>query len=214
MSGPNHPPIFMTTPSDTIRAFVAIDLAPEVHSAVKVLWSHLQRDLHTSGVAWVKPSNWHLTLLFVGEVPIAQIEAASAMLRAACAGVTPFELSVGGLGAFPNTRNPKVLWTGVGGEIEALKILQSRIGEAMQPFVTKPDNKPFHPHLTLARVKSGNKVLSTAIARQVAAHQSTLCGAWTVGEVRLMQSELEATGAVYSVVNSMALSPLNSSKVL
>ena len=178
----------MQTPSGTMRVFVAIDLAPEVHSAVKVLWSHLQRDLHTSGVAWVKPSNWHLTLLFVGEVPIAQIDEASAALRAACAGLAPFELSIGGLGAFPNTRNPKVIWTGVGGAIETLNLLQSRITEAMQPFIIKPDNKPFHPHLTLARVKSSNKVLSAAIARQVVAHKSTSCGTWTVGDCLLYTS--------------------------
>lgn len=196
----------MTTPSDTIRAFVAIDLAPEVHSRVKVLWSHLQRDLHTSGVGWVKPSNWHLTLLFLGEVPIAQIDEASAALRAACAGIVPFKLSIAGLGVFPNTRRPKVLWTGVQGDVEALNVLQSRIAIGLQPFVAKLEDKPFHAHLTLARIKSSDKVLSAAIARQVAAHQSTLCGAWTIGEVRLMQSELKPTGAEYSVIESVRLS--------
>ncbi|MDF2439256.1 MAG: 2,3-cyclic 3-phosphodiesterase [Abditibacteriota bacterium] len=99
--------------NSSIRVFVAIELAPEVHNQVKVLWSHLQRDLHTPDIAWVKPPNWHLTLLFLGEVPVAQIDEVRSALHAACADIAPFELSIQGLGAFPNTRNPKVIWTGV-----------------------------------------------------------------------------------------------------
>lgn len=142
---------------ETIRAFIAIELAAET----KRLLGEAQEELRGSlgraagAVAWTRPEAMHLTLQFLGETPVSVLGGIGEGIRRACEQATPFSLRVGGLGAFPNARRPRVVWVGVEGDegaMRALHALQGAVTSEMGPLGFKPD-KSFNPHLTLGRVR-------------------------------------------------------------
>lgn len=96
------------------------------------------------GLAWVAPELWHITLAFYGDVPEAEAEAHRARVSAAVKGCRPVELQLLGGGAFPDRRSPRVLWAGISGDIPRLAALAREMSV---------DDRPFHPHLTLARLR-------------------------------------------------------------
>src|SRR3954452_20743766 len=102
-------------PPIPVRTFVAIDLPP----AVKALVGEVQREMRefigsaAEAVKWVRPAGIHLTLEFLGNVMSDRIEDVEAALRAATSGSQPFTLQLGELGAFPNMKQPRVLWLGL-----------------------------------------------------------------------------------------------------
>ncbi len=126
------------------RLFAAIDLPPHIQ--------HLPAELAAPYIhaRWVAAGQAHLTLRFIGEVH----ETTCTDITEALAGVRaePFEMQLAGVGVFPNARLPRVLWAGVEAP-EKLFQMQSRIETALRTVGVPPSDQPFHPHITLARLK-------------------------------------------------------------
>jgi len=153
---------------------------------------------------WVAPASMHVTLSFIGELadPSPVIQA----LEACRCG--SMELSVGGIGVFPNPRRPAVLWTGVSAEgdsMAALLRLQTEVAQALLPFVA-PERRAFSPHLTLARIKAGRDMRPARHAQLghaiglLASQWKDAPVLWRVERFFLMQSRLDAVGAQHTVV--------------
>ncbi len=104
-------------------------------------------------VKWVEEENLHLTLKFLGEVKEERVEEISRVLREIRRSEKRFELSLEDIGAFPSERSPRVIWIGVGKGREEIIRLQERIEEGLTPLGFKKEERGFHPHLTIARVK-------------------------------------------------------------
>lgn len=127
-----------------MRTFLAIPIPTETEEQI----AKLQRELRvlSPDLAWVPVANFHLTLLFLGEVGRKELAAVSEAL-AGISQVSPFKLAVDKLGIFGSNRNPKVLWLGFGeGEREVTTLaglVQTALGR----------KEAFHPHLTLARFR-------------------------------------------------------------
>ena len=137
--------------SESIRAFVAVELPSEVRDAL----SHVVRFLdgrRIGGLRTVDPATAHLTLKFLGNVPASQVAAIEDALVDAAARATPLRLRLGETGTFPGRGAPRVLWMGLSGETDGLATLRSRTEEALHPLGFAPEGRPFHPHLTLARM--------------------------------------------------------------
>ncbi len=190
---------------ESIRSFIAIELPGTVRSGL----SRLQGELKTGGhspVKWVNPENIHLTLKFLGSLPVDKIEAITGAMDDAARGIPPFRLEVRGLGVFPDLRRVRVVWVGVSGELAKLGQLQKRIDSHLTPFGFAAESRPFTPHLTLARVReqaSPDELLS--FGRLIAGTDFTAAYAFNVDAINLMKSQLTRTGAIYSRINSVRL---------
>jgi 2'-5' RNA ligase len=181
-----------------IRAFVAIDLTPEILQHLGQVSSQLRQRLEKVPVRWVPVDNIHLTLKFLGDVSLANVDMLKKILQTEVDGHHAFEISVGGLGAFPSPRRPRVVWVGVEAPAE-LTAVQNGIENAMARLGYAREERPFSPHLTLGRV-SRNAVGRDEhlIGEAIEAIKLGFLGAARVNEVHLYKSDLHPNGAVYT----------------
>ena len=148
-----------------IRIFVALK-PPEMWIAeLSELQASLKKELRSREVKWVAPEQIHLTLRFFGAVPVGEISAIKDALSKATAGVREFTLRAGMLGCFPSAKRPRVLWLGVEEGAKETESLQSRIQEETSHFGEPPEDRPFSPHLTLARIKELDRESRTTLER-------------------------------------------------
>ena len=190
--------------AETIRCFVAITL-PEAHlKALTELQHELRRQLPEVRIKWVKEENLHLTLRFLGNVAEPSIPALDRELRRVCGLHQDLRLSISGLGCFPNPRRPRVLWAGIAGETEPLKLLQSDVERGVGPFGEHKENKPYNPHLTLGRFDPPPP--DPEPIRRCLDLMRVEMQEWQVSEVVLMRSVLKRTGAEYETLSHATLS--------
>ena len=198
---PTEPP---ETPAVTLRAFVALALPPPWTQALAGLIRDLKDHAGKAAVRWVRPDQIHLTLRFLGQVAENQIPRLTLVLGAACAGLRPLTLSLGRPGAFPDRGAPRVLWIGLEGDLNPLHQLQQKVDEATCGFGDHPEDRTFHPHLTLGRIpnpRTDPRGLREALAR---ARLPSL-PPWSVEEVCLLRSQLQPDGAHYTVLGRAGL---------
>jgi 2'-5' RNA ligase len=188
----------------SIRAFIALPLPAEAKAATAVAQRELKSALRGGWLRWTPPEQIHLTLRFLGDIPAGDVPALAEALRRACAGCAPFDLHAGGLGVFPDARRPRVLWLGLGGQLDALRELQARIERETAAW-GEPEDREFHAHLTLARLKNAPPAAARQVAQSLAQAKATNLAAWRADHLELMRSELSPAGARHSVLGTVAL---------
>jgi len=176
---------------ERIRSFIAVDIGPEVRAALREMTSELT---HTGADArWVRPEGMHATLKFLGGVEATRLQAVRNAVESAVCNCGTMKMSVRGLGAFPSVRRPRVLWAGL--QCDGLAELAQGVDMALTPLGFVPEKRPFHPHVTLARMRSlrGCQALAAAIER----HKNDEFGKIDVSAVTIYRSKLQRDGAVY-----------------
>jgi len=165
--------------------------------------SDLQQRLDSThaDVRWVRPKNIHLTLAFIGDLPLKQIEILKKALNASVS-EKAFEMPVAGTGTFGKEKHPRVFWVGIA-PCSNLEHLHQQTIAALNTAGVPFDEKPFAAHLTLGRVKSTTNLME--LKGQLEKEQSVNFGSTTVHEMLLMQSELTPEGARYSVLHRIPL---------
>ena len=189
----------MTSESKPIRAFIATALPEEIRRRIAEFQRGWQAGLPGNHIRWTPVEQMHLTLRFLGDVPLSAVTELERGLRCACEGVAGFDLAARGSGCFPDARKPRVLWIGVSGDIVALARLRCRIADATRAW-GEIEAREFRAHLTLGRVKDAPGFVAREIAHRV---QTLTCGdlgRWRVNEVLLMRSELSPAGARHSTL--------------
>jgi 2'-5' RNA ligase len=176
-----------------VRTFIAIELPAEVREDLGALVERLRAS--GARLTWVRPEAMHLTLRFLGDVEPEPLERLREILAEAYAAQSRFELSVRGLGAFPNIRRPSVLWAGVASSDDALARVQQAAERAAQAIGLPPETKAFHPHLTLARVKVASE--ASKVLPEWEREQGYDAGTFPAEGVTLFSSTLTPRGAVY-----------------
>lgn len=176
-----------------VRAFIAIEIPAEIRAQLGETSRELAKLPVEAG--WVKPGNIHLTLKFLGEVPESSRSQIAKAMQEAATGIPPFRLDLGGLGAFPNTRRPRVLWAGLAGQAETAQQLQNRLEERLAAAGFPREEKSFKPHLTLARIKNiadPRRLAEGLIACRLPP------ASFPVERIVLFESVLHPTGARYT----------------
>ena len=154
-------------------------------------------------VAWIAPSNLHLTLKFLGAVPEERIAAVAGALDEAAREAHPFQAQIRGLGAFPSAGRPRVVWAGVTDGAVEMTALARRVDTALAALGFPRDERPFSPHVTLGRVRRPGRspdltdALGSAAAREF--------GRMRVPSASLMRSELGPRGARYTELAAVTL---------
>jgi 2'-5' RNA ligase len=174
-----------------MRLFVAIPLPSVAHQAA-VLELRFLRELGWP-VRWVRDDGLHLTLKFFGEVAPDRLETIAEMLGYAVDKMGPMTLAITGGGAFPHASKPRVLRLDVTPD-PALELLQDRIERGGEGIGFPPEGRPFHPHITLGRVREGHRLPPGAMARlEGIAPQPP----FLADRVVLFESELGSEGPSY-----------------
>lgn len=193
---------------EAIRAFIAIELPETIRTQLDAIEKQVQAKAGESGrhaVRWVPTSNMHLTLKFLGEVSVANLQSLARMLQSEAARHKAFDLHISGLGAFPNLRRPRVIWVGSQGPAE-LNTLQKVIEAETRQLGYPSEERPFSPHLTLGRIsQSARPEEVTQLAHALGEMQVGDLGTVHVDHIHLFRSDLKPSGAVYTALNSFQL---------
>jgi RNA 2',3'-cyclic 3'-phosphodiesterase len=184
-----------------MRTFIAIPLPAESRTMLDKMQQSLR--VHRADVRWVAIPSIHLTLKFLGEVDPEIIPKLSESIADASRSECPVGLRLQGLGCFPNLRMPRVVWCGIGGETEALSRLQHKVETACAAFGFAPEERAFHPHLTLGRV-NGKKNLQPLI--ECIKIGSDLECRFQADHFDVYKSVLKPQGAEYTVLKTITLS--------
>ncbi len=184
-----------------IRTFVAVRLTDDVKKCVGALAGEL-RALEPD-VKWVETGLLHITLKFLGDI---EEDATGDVLNAietVARDMPAFDVVFSGLGAFPNTRRPRVVWAGVEKGADELVDLAGKVDDELVKIGFCKEEKTFRPHITLGRAKRGKtpQKLEAGI-KKVSAED---LGTQTVDRVELVKSELRPTGPVYTPLGSLEL---------
>lgn len=190
-----------------VRAFIAIDLSPEICQRLDGVLAQLKERMVNVPVRWVPAKNIHVTLKFLGDVSLANLDVLKKMLRAETSHHAAFEISVGELGAFPSIHRARVIWVGVTAPPE-LAAIQRTIDTSSANLGYAREDRPFSPHLTLGRV-SRNATPQDAhrIGSVLDNYKVGFLGVTRVTAIHLYKSDLQPGGAVYSQLFTAPLNP-------
>ncbi len=184
-----------------MRAFIAIDLDEAIKSGLLRLIEALRKT--GKGMRWVSWSGLHLTLKFLGEITEEQSLEVREALKRTARNHHPFSLRLQGTGYFPpGSKNPRVLWVGVQEET-GLRALQEELETEMEKLGFAKEERKFHPHLTLGRVKSPSGLPETLA--ELEKERESEFGEMRVHMITFFQSILKPAGAEYTVISEAKL---------
>jgi 2'-5' RNA ligase len=195
-----------------LRVFIAIEIPLEIKKAIAAEIASLHNGAGRA-VRWVATENIHLTLKFLGEISPANVDLLAQALQSECDQHAPFDITVTGLGCFPNSHRPRIIWIGLNIPPD-LNRLQHKLETATARMGYATEDKPFSPHLTIGRVR---EQFSSAELKNIQSaleklHVGSL-GTFTVQSVHLFKSDLKPDGPVYTSLFSARLGNFEKDKI-
>ena len=192
-----------------IRAFLAVELSQELRAELATVQQELKRRIdpelkRDTRISWAKPASIHLTIKFLGDMDEQVIDPMLVAVERAIGSQIAVNVPLERLGVFPRPQSPRVLWVGPsenwekGAEAKRLVEIHGAIEQACEGLNFLRETKPFSPHLTLARIKVGERQVGVALAKSGVLDRPLSLGSLAVESVVLMKSELKPTGSVYT----------------
>jgi 2'-5' RNA ligase len=183
------------TDEKMIRTFLALDPPEEILREIGRVQNRLQRVVH-GDLRWVRPEAIHLTLKFFGDIPESAVADIAAVVEKAAVREVPFSFAIGGAGVFPDQRRPRVLWLGMSGDVPRLLSFQQGLEGELGMVGFPGEERPFRPHLTLARIKSSRDL--AGLEKALEKGEGYAAGEFTAPGIGLIRSELTPRGAIYT----------------
>ena len=194
-----------------IRAFLAVELSHELRAELAVVQRELRQRIEPkmkrdTRISWVQPTKIHLTIKFLGDMDEPLIAPLLGAVQQAIGSQTVVNVPLERLGAFPRPQNPRVLWVGPsenwerGAEARRIAEIHGAIERACDGLGFLREAKPFSPHLTMARIKTGDRQVGIALAKSGLLDRAVSTGSLVVESVVLMKSDLKPTGSVYTKI--------------
>jgi 2'-5' RNA ligase len=191
--------------TEKLRLFIAIPIPEPVWDEIIRIQLELQPLVPRAAARWTRPDQFHLTLRFLGDVPVAGLEKLKESVNAVCRSAQPLQLRATGIGFFPSPHSPRVVWVGIDDQAGLLVDLQKRIEAAVRPFAAEPGAERFAGHATLGRLKN----LKPPDARKLAAHAQLVkdrtFGEWTTQEIEIIRSKLSPARARHTLLVAFRL---------
>ena len=192
-----------------IRAFLAVELSQELRAELAVVQQELKRRIEPEmkrdrRISWAQPASIHLTIKFLGDMDEQVIDPLLVAVEQAIGSQIAVNVPLERLGAFPRPQSPRVLWVGPsenwerGAEAKRIAEIHGAIERACEELSFLRETRPFSPHLTLARIKVGERQVGVALAKGGVLDRPLSLGSLAVDSVVLMKSELKPTGSVYT----------------
>jgi len=192
-----------------IRAFLAVELSQELRAELVTVQQELKHRIEPEmkrdiRISWAQPASIHLTIKFLGDMDEQVIDPLLAAVEQAIGRQRGVNVPLERLGSFPRPQSPRVLWVGPsqnwerGAEAKRVAEIHGAIEQACEGLSFLPETRPFSPHLTLARIKVGERHVGVVLAKGGVLDRPLSLGSLAVESVVLMKSELKPTGAVYT----------------
>lgn len=193
--------------SETLRVFIALPVPSAVKDELRTLQDELRERLPGDALRWTRPEQIHLTLRFVGNVATAQIGDLIAVTREVCSRFGPFQLRAHGLGFFPRSGSPRVIWVGVHENAGELPRLKQALDEAVDRLFGQAGEKEekFAGHLTIARARSIRSRQARVLRGLIEEMRDRAFGGWTGDTVEVVRSQLSTGGSHYSRLAEISL---------
>jgi 2'-5' RNA ligase len=180
-----------------MRLFVAIEIESDIRDRMEAFMQQWKTKI--SNARWVRPQGLHITLKFLGNVKDerrAGIEQALRQIHA-----PRFQISVQGIGVFPNPKSPRVLWVGIRAD-DGLASLAAQVDQQMVCNGFEPEKRAFSPHVTLARLKERSG--KSEIEKALSVPESNF-GTMTARAFHLYESNVSPQGSIYKQLNTFEL---------
>ena len=192
-----------------IRAFLAVELSQSLRTELATVQQELKRSLGQqmqggTRISWVQPASIHLTIKFLGGINAQMIDPLRAALEEAIGSQIAVTVPLERLGVFPHLQSPRLLWVGPsekwekGTDAKRVAEVHDAIEQVCEGLHFLRETRPFSPHLTLARIKMGERHVGVALANSRVLDRLLSLGSLVIESVVLMQSELKPTGSVYT----------------
>ena len=192
-----------------LRAFLAVELTDDLRTRLADIQQDLRRRLSyvmpkTVRIAWVRPSSIHLTIKFLGDMDEQLIEPLRLQISHLMTEQRTMQIPLTRLGVFPRLQQPRVLWAGPSGTWEQgddavrLAALHRSVEGCCHMLGFAPEGRPLSPHLTLARIKEGERDAGRLLAQSGALDQPLTIGSLDLNAIALIRSELRPAGPVYT----------------
>ena len=192
-----------------IRAFLAVELSQQLRAGLTTIQQELKRKIETgmsrnTRISWVQPSSIHLTVKFLGDMDEQALDPLLVAVTHAIGNQPAVNVPLDRLGAFPRPQSPRVLWAGPsenwerGAEARRMVEIHGVIEQACEGVGFVRETKVFSPHLTLARIRLGERYVGIALTQSGVLDRPVSVGSLAVESVVLMKSELRPTGSVYT----------------
>ena len=189
-----------------MRTFIAIEIPGSLLADLDGELDTIRSGPEGRLVRWVRPEAMHLTLKFLGEIDQQQVFAIQGILNEVAQSRSRFELQISGLGCFPNTRRPRVVWVGFDPLVEDLIQLQIELEHRLEKIGIEAERREYHPHLTIGRIRRG---LSGSEQRTISDWAQRIqlgsIGTFEVKAITLIRSDLKPSGAIYTHLHSAGL---------
>ncbi|MBH0203307.1 MAG: RNA 2',3'-cyclic phosphodiesterase [Nitrospira sp.] len=192
-----------------IRTFLAVELGDELRHRISLAQQDLRQRLDCESskdirITWVQPSSIHLSIRFLGDTDDRLLDPMREAMATVRRSHSTIQIPLERLQAFPNLRQPRVLWVGPSEQwftsdaAKRLAALHREIESCCRALGFVTDDKPFTPHLTLARVKAGDRQAGQRLSQSGICDRPLSVGAIAVGAIVLMKSKLRPTGPQYT----------------
>jgi 2'-5' RNA ligase len=188
-----------------LRTFIAIDLPAPIQASIEKQTVRLRQPLGEENIRWVPPQNMHLTLKFIGTIAASHLDFLKQLLTRTADTHPQFDIQIGGIGSFPNSKRVRILWAGIHAPAE-LAALQRAVEDGTTRLGYEREERPFSPHLTLGRVRpnvppTDLQKISTVLNQT----QVGNIGSFRVDSIHLYNSDLNPKGSVYTKLFSAQL---------
>jgi len=192
-----------------IRAFLAVELSQELRAELATVQQELKRRIEPelkrdTRISWAQPASIHLTIKFLGDMNEQLIDPLMVAVEQAIGSRLAVTVPLERLGVFPRPENPRVLWVGPsekwekGAEAKRVAEIHGAVEQACEGLNFLRETRPFSPHLTLARIKMGERHVGAALAKGGLLDRPLSLGALVLESIVLMKSELKPTGSIYT----------------
>lgn len=187
--------------AENIRTFIAVLISNDLKRKIAVVQEDFKKV--APEVKWVEEDNFHITVKFLGDVNSDRLKDVTLAVSQSVADLTPFEAEIGGFGAFPNARRPRVVWAGIETGQDELKALAERVENALETLGFPKEDRPFSAHVTIGRVRDERRV--GGLTRALEDAETGRQGSIRVESVAIMKSELRRNGPIYSALAEVPL---------
>lgn len=187
------------------RLFVAVPLPPEPLAACVALIDAVRGGPLGDVPRWVHVANLHLTVRFLGETPPDLTPDAALAVRDALEGARAFDVVLAGAGSFPEARKPRALWLGIEQGAAELGALADALDPALEPLGWPRDDRPYRPHLTVARLDRSAISASETVADELRAAAAGWSTGFRADRVVFYRSHLGGGAPRYEPLVEVAL---------
>ncbi len=183
-----------------LRLFVALETPPAIIPQIVAIRDRLRGS--NADVKWETDEKLHATVKFLGKTDEDLLPEIVSYIRGVCETKSPLLIKYNGVGCFPNRRAPRVVWVGMDDTSRMIVSIKEEIESLLAPLGFEKEDREFHPHVTLGRVKSERGVRSLLRMMESVTFESQPA---EIREIALIKSDLKPDGSVYTTLNRIPL---------